>query len=274
MMEQRPDQKLLDLPRSDTMPFIFVGHGNPMNAILDNEFSREWARVGSELPRPTAILCISAHWLTPGSTQVTAMDLPETIHDFGGFPQDLFDMQYPAPGAPDYAQKTIELIRKTEVIEDYRWGIDHGTWSVLVKMFPDADIPVYQLSMDYSREPQYHYDLARELAELRNHGVLIIGSGNLVHNLGMLGSGGTSPDWALEFDELMKDHIDRGNHKGVIDFLKLGPVAKMAHPTHEHFLPLLYSLGLRTDRDELTYFNDSFDFGSISMRSVLAVPIS
>ena len=200
------------------------------------------------------------------------MDMPRTIHDFGGFPQELFDAQYPAPGAPDYARRTIELIRKTEAVEDFRWGIDHGTWSVLMKMFPDADVPVYQLSMDYSREPQYHYDLAKELVELRNYGVLIIGSGNLVHNLGMLGPVGTSPDWAIEFDETMKSNIDKSDHQPIVDFMNMGPVAKIAHPTHEHFLPLLYSLGLRTDQDELTYFNDSFDFGSISMRSVLAVP--
>jgi 4,5-DOPA dioxygenase extradiol len=266
--------QLIELPISTTMPFIFAGHGNPMNAILDTEYGREWARVGSELPKPNAIICISAHWLTPGSTQVTAMDLPKTIHDFGGFPQELFDQQYPAPGAPDYARKTIELIRKTEVIEDYRWGIDHGTWSVLMKMFPNTDIPVYQLSMDYSREPQYHFDLAKQLADLRNHGVLIIGSGNLFHNLGMLGAGTGQNDWAIEFDELMKKHMDEGDQQSVIDFLDMGPIAKLAHPTHEHFLPLLYSLGLRTDKDELTYFNESFDFGTISMRSVLATSVT
>jgi 4,5-DOPA dioxygenase extradiol len=266
-------KSLIELPSSETMPFLFVGHGNPMNAILDTEYGREWTRIGSSLQRPSAILCISAHWLTPGSTQVTAMDLPKTIHDFGGFPQELFDAEYPAPGAPEYAKKTIELIRKTEVIEDFRWGLDHGTWSVLMKMFPKADIPVYQLSMDYSREPQYHYDLARQLAELRDHGVLIIGSGNLVHNLGRLGKNGAN-DWALEFDDAMTTNIDSRDHQSVIDFLEMGSIARIAHPTHEHFLPLLYALGLRNDKDEISYFNESIDFGSISMRSVLATPTS
>ncbi|MBN4064246.1 4,5-DOPA dioxygenase extradiol [Dehalococcoides mccartyi] len=270
-MTTNDHKSLIELPLSETMPFLFVGHGNPMNAILDTEYGREWTRIGATVPRPNAILCISAHWLTPGSTQVTAMDLPKTIHDFGGFPQELFDAQYPVPGAPDYARKTIELIRKTEVIEDFRWGLDHGTWSVLMKMFPNADIPVYQLSMDYSREPQYHFDLAKQLSELRNHGVLIVGSGNLVHNLQRLGAGG---DWATEFDEMMKGYMDDGDQQSVVDFLKMGPIARLAHPTHEHFLPLLYSLGLRTEKDEITYFNESIDFGSISMRSVLATPIS
>ncbi len=271
-MSDAQHQKLIELPLTPTMPFIFVGHGNPMNAILDTSYGREWSRIGQELPRPSAILCISAHWLTPGSTQVTAVDMPRTIHDFGGFPQELFDVDYPAPGAPDYARKTIELIKKTEVIEDYRWGLDHGTWSVLNKMYPLADIPVYQLSIDYNREPQYHYDLARDLIELRNHGVLIIGSGNLVHNLRDIG--GPTTDWALEFDGQMTANIDANDHQSVIDFMKLGPLAQKAHPTHDHFLPLLYSLGLRTENDNLTYFNDSFEYGTLSMRSVLATPVT
>lgn len=249
------------------MPFLFVGHGNPMNAILDTEYGREWERVGQTLPRPTAILAISAHWLTPGSTRVLAVDVPRTIHDFGGFPQELFDQQYPAQGSPEFAKKTIELIRKTEAIEDYRWGLDHGTWSVLKKMYPEADIPVYQLSIDYSQPPEYHYQLAKDLVELRNHGVLILGSGNIVHNLTTIGR---SYDWAAEFDEIMEQHLSNHNHKGVVDFLKLGELARLAHPTHDHFLPLIYLIGLQTENDEISYFNESFDFGTISMRSVLA----
>ena len=260
---------LNELPLTETMPFLFVGHGNPMNAILDTSYGREWERIGREITRPSAILCISAHWLTPGPTQVLSVNLPRTIHDFGGFPQELFDQQYPAPGAPDYAKKTIELIRKTEAVEDYRWGLDHGTWSVLKKMYPDADVPVYQLSIDYSRPPQYHYELAKDLVVLRDRGVLVIGSGNLVHNLGALG---TSYDWAVEFDSVMEGHISNNNHQEVIDFMNLGELAKRAHPTHDHFLPLIYSLGLQTERDEISYFNESFDFGTISMRSVLAKP--
>ncbi len=249
------------------MSFLFVGHGNPMNAILDTEYGREWERVGQTLPRPTAILAISAHWLTPGSTRVLAVDVPRTIHDFGGFPQELFDQQYPAQGSPEFAKKTIELIRKTEAAEDYRWGLDHGTWSVLKKMYPEADIPVYQLSIDYSQPPEYHYQLAKDLVELRNHGVLILGSGNIVHNLTAIGR---NYGWAAEFDGIMEQHLSNHNHKGVVDFLKLGELARLAHPTHDHFLPLIYLIGLQTENDEISYFNESFDFGTISMRSVLA----
>lgn len=260
------------LPETETMPFMFVGHGSPMNAISDNTFSRNWAAMGKRVPRPKAVLCISAHWLTPGSTEVTAMDVPQTIHDFGGFPKKLFDQQYPAPGAPDYAKKTIELIRKAEVIADYEWGLDHGTWSVLIKMFPEADVPVYQLSIDYDKELRYHYELARELHELRNKGVLILGSGNLVHNLSALKFDGTKHDWAVEFDETMKSLMDRGDDAKVVDFLSLGTLAKLAHPTHDHFLPLVYALGLRSDRDRIEYFNDEIVAGSISMRSIIARP--
>lgn len=264
---------LSQLPETDTMPFMFVGHGSPMNAITDNEFSRQWAATGKSLPGPKAILCISAHWLTPGSTQVTAMDLPKTIHDFGGFPKALFDAQYPAPGAPDYAQKTIELIRKAEVVADYEWGLDHGTWSVLIKMFPDADVPVYQLSIDYAKEPRYHYELARELYDLRNKGVLILGSGNLVHNLRTLTMDeGEQYDWAIEFDETMTSFMDNGDDNGVVDFLKMGTLAKLAHPTHDHFLPLIYALGLRSEKDRIEYFNSKILAGSISMKSIIAHP--
>ena len=261
---------LADMPSTETMPFMFVGHGNPMNAITDNVFSRNWAAMGTKIPRPNAILCVSAHWLTPGSTQVTAMDVPQTIHDFGGFPQELFDLQYAAPGAPDYAQKTIELVRKTEVIADYRWGLDHGTWSVLVKMFPQADIPTYQLSIDYSKPPQYHYELAKELRALRDRGVLVLGSGNIVHNLRAIRFESQPYDWAMEFDDAMARLISDGNDQGVVDFMDLGTVSKLAHPTHDHFLPLLYALGLRSERDEVEYFNDAFDLSSVSMRSIVA----
>ncbi len=265
-------RSLAELPATDTMPVMFVGHGNPMNAISDNPFSRSWVEVGESIPRPNAVLCVSAHWLTPGSTQVTAMEMPKTIHDFGGFPKALFEQQYPAPGAPGYAEKTIELIRKAEVIADYEWGLDHGTWSVLIKMFPDADIPVYQLSIDYAKEPQYHYDLSLEIKALRDRGVLVIGSGNLVHNLSAIQWGGEPFDWATEFDEAMKRFIDDGDDQGVVDFKKLGTLARTAHPTVDHFLPLIYSLGLKDSRDEIEYFNDEFDMSSVSMRSFVARP--
>ena len=273
MSDARDDfSKLNELPLTETMPFMFVGHGSPMNAIEDNTFSRNWTAMGQQVPRPNAILAVSAHWLTPRSTQVTAMDLPRTIHDFGGFPQELFDQQYPAPGAPDYAEKTIELIRKAEVVADYTWGLDHGTWSVLTKMFPEADIPTYQLSIDYAQHPKYHYELAKDLRALRDHGVLVIGSGNIVHNLRALRYGGSAYDWADEFDQVMAGLISDGNDAGVVDFLEMGQIARLAHPTHDHFLPLIYALGLRSEKDEIEYFNDEMVMASISMRSIVARP--
>jgi 4,5-DOPA dioxygenase extradiol len=255
-------------PSTDKMPVLFVGHGNPMNAIIRNEFHNTWQQLGKELPRPKAILSVSAHWLTRG-TFVTAMENPKTIHDFGGFPKELFDQQYPAPGAPDLASVTMQLVKTAEVKDDYQWGLDHGTWSVLLPMYPKADIPVFQLSIDYYKPPQYHYELAQQLKELRRKGVLIIGSGNIVHNLGMVDfEGKTVFSWAQEFDEKMKGFISAGDHQGVIQYDKLGNIAKMAVPTNDHFLPLIYTLGLQDKKDEISYFNDRIDLGSVSMRSV------
>jgi len=254
------------------MPFMFVGHGSPMNAIEDNVFSRNWSAMGRKVPRPSAILCVSAHWLTPGSTQVLATDVPRTIHDFGGFPAELYEKRYPAPGAPDHAEKTIALIRKAEAIADYSRGLDHGTWSVLIRMYPEADIPTYQLSIDYAQPPQYHYELAQDLRALRDHGVLVIGSGNLVHNLRALRVGAAPFDWAEEFDQRMAGLITAGDDAGVVDFLRMGPIARLAHPTHDHFLPLIYALGLRGQRDAIEYFNDEVVMSSVSMRSIVARP--
>ena len=265
-------RQLSALPPSTPMPLLFVGHGNPMNAISDNAFSRSWTAIGAQLPRPRAILCISAHWLTPGSTQVTAMELPRTIHDFGGFPKLLFEQEYPAPGAPEFAQRTVALVRQAELVADYEWGRDHGTWSVLIKMFPQADIPVYQLSIDYAADAQYHYDLAAELRELRDRGVLIIGSGNLVHNLSALDPEGEPHDWAIAFDDALTALLDRRDDQGVIAFQGLGEAARLAHPTPDHFLPLLYVLGLKGADERIDYFNAAFDLSSISMRSFVARP--
>jgi 4,5-DOPA dioxygenase extradiol len=251
------------------MPVLFVGHGSPMNAIQDNEFSREWIAIGQKIPTPKAILVISAHWITPGETKVTAMDKPETIHDFGGFPQKLYEQQYPAPGTPEYAKKTIELIKRVKVLPDYDWGLDHGTWSVLLKMYPEAKIPVYQLSIDYSQPLQYHYDLAKELQPLRYEGILIIGSGNLVHNLLTLRYHQPPYDWAIEFDQKITTFIDQGNDQAVVDFQKLGRLAQLAHPMYDHFLPLIYALALRETNDQVEYFNSAFDMSSISMRSFI-----
>jgi 4,5-DOPA dioxygenase extradiol len=249
------------------MPVLFIGHGSPMNAIEKNAYHNKWVELGKTLPKPKAILVVSAHWLTKG-TKVTAMKKPKTIHDFGGFPQELFDAQYPANGSPEFAKETQTLITKTQVESDFEWGLDHGTWSVLLPMFPKADIPVFQLSIDYSQPPQYHYDLAKELSALRKKGVLIIGSGNIVHNLGMIDWGGKAYDWAIEFDEKIKKFIDDSNHSAIINYENLGSISKLAVPTNDHYLPLLYALALQEKNEAVSYFNEKCEMGSMSMRSV------
>ncbi len=258
------------------MPVLFLGHGSPMNAIEDNRFRRSWqalgAEFGSTLPQPQLILCISAHWLTRG-WHLTAMDSPKTIHDFGGFPQALFDQQYPAPGAPASAREISKSISAPPIGLDLQeWGLDHGSWSVLKPMFPAATIPVIQLSMDYSRPPAQHFALGQQLAKLRDYGVLIIGSGNIVHNLrAMKWGAGQQPayDWAVEFDQKVASHIQHGQLPVLNDFQTLGQVAELAHPTHEHYLPLLYAAGAANATDGVRFFNTEFQGASISMRSVV-----
>ena len=249
------------------MPVLFIGHGSPMNAIEDNEYTRGWKNVANQLTKPKAVLCISAHWLTKG-TMVTAMPQPRTIHDFGGFPQKLFDVEYKAAGSPDFAKKTSQLITKTEVISDMEWGLDHGTWSVLLPMYPKADIPVFQLSIDYTKPPSYHYELAKELKQLREEGVLIVSSGNIVHNLGMLRFDNKVYDWTEEFNEKMMQYIASRNHNAIVNYDKLGKAANYAVPTNEHFLPLIYSIALTDEKDPIEIFNNSYQMGSISMASV------
>lgn len=259
------------LPAGPRMPALFVGHGNPMNAILDNEFSRTWKKIGHQLPRPKAILAISAHWLTK-ETRVTTMAKPQTIHDFGGFPKALFDAQYPAPGSPEFAKMTIDAVTHSHIQGDESWGLDHGTWSVLLPMYPAADIPVFQLSIVYEKPSSYHYEIGRELAKLRDKGVLIVGSGNIVHNLGQVdwGNTGRKYDWAVEFDTKITDWVNKGDHTAILNYQKLlGRTADMAHPSNDHFLPLFYILGLQQKGEKITYFNDHFDMGSISMRSMI-----
>jgi 4,5-DOPA dioxygenase extradiol len=250
-----------------TMPALFVGHGSPMNAIEDNEFSRAWSEAAKSLPRPRAILCISAHWETVGS-QVTAMERPKTIHDFDGFPEPLYAKRYPAPGAHDVARLAQDTVRKTQVSLDFDWGLDHGAWSVLCRMFPQADVPVVELSLDRTQEPAYHYELGRELKGLRKKGVLIIGSGNMVHNLRKIVWQDTAYDWALEFDAKMKHLILSGDHDSIIRYPKLGQAARLAVPANEHYLPLLYVLALQDKADEVRFFADKVTLGSTSMRSV------
>jgi len=251
------------------MPLLFVGHGSPMNAIEENEFSNGWKAVGKELPKPKAILCISAHWETRG-TFVTAMEQPQTIHDFYGFPQELSEVEYPAPGNPQLAKQTKDVVKHTDVEFDNQWGLDHGCWSVLKHLYPAADIPVIQLSMDYTKPAQWHYELAQELAVLRKKGVLIIGSGNMVHNLRLIDWRHPSGafDWAEEMNETFKQNILNGNSKQLINYTSLGMPAALAIPTPEHFLPLLYVLGLREKQETVTIFNDKTVMGSISMTSL------
>lgn len=258
--------------RSNKMPVLFIGHGSPMNGIENNEFSQYWAKLGKEIPRPAAVLCISAHWLTRG-THITAMESPKTIHDFGGFPDELFAVQYPAPGSPAVAQETVKLLESTNVGLDHDWGLDHGCWTVVRHMYPAADIPVLQLSIDYHRPPAYHYKLAAELSALREKGVLIMGSGNMVHNLRRIDwQNMNTPnfgfDWAKEISEVFKDKIRKKEHQDLIDYQKLGSAAQLAIPTPDHYYPLLYTLGLQDGKDEVEIFNDKYVAGSLTMTSL------
>ena len=267
---------LVDKTKSTpAMPVLFVGHGSPMNAIEDNLFSRKWKQIGEELPRPSAILCISAHWETNG-TFVTAMPYPETIHDFGGFPCELFKVQYPAPGNPALAASIQEEIKQYPVELNTDWGLDHGSWSILRHIYPAADIPVLELSIDYTRGMQYHYDLAKELAFLRRRGVLIVGSGNMVHNLRLIHmksiEGFNEPygyDWALEMNDVFKRKIRSADHQALIDYPSLSKAAKLAIPTPDHYIPLLYALSLQEKKDDIEFFNDQALAGSLTMTSVI-----
>ena len=257
------------LPSTPEMPVIFFGHGNPMNAIEENEFTKGWKEVAKNLPVPNAILCISAHWETKG-TFVTAMAQPETIHDFGGFPKALFDVQYPAKGDPELAKEIASTIKKTTVGHDLEWGLDHGTWSVLNVIYPNANIPVIQLSLDHTQGAQYHYDLAKELAVLRKKGILIIGSGNMVHNLGRIAWNMPDKgfDWAVEANTKMKDFITKRDHKSLIDYKNQGESFKLAIPTPDHYLPLLYVLAMQGEKQSVTFFNDKAMMGSLTMTGI------
>ena len=247
------------------MPALFIGHGSPMNAIEENEFSKAWTDMAQNMPLPRAILCISAHWETT-ETFVTAMEQPRTIHDFYGFPKSLYDIHYAAAGSPSLARRIAKGIATPRIGLDYDWGLDHGTWSVLGKMYPDASIPVLQLSLDRSKDPAFHYDIGKKLAAMRKEGVLIIGSGNMVHNLGRLVWQDMAFDWALEFDEMLKKYILSGDHNKIVNYDKLGKTAHLSIPTNEHFLPLLYILALQEKQDEVQFYSEKVTLGSISMR--------
>lgn len=261
-----------NLPTDVKMPVMFLGHGSPMNAIEENEFVSGFRKAGNEIPKPKAILCVSAHWETKGS-YVTAVEHPKTIHDFGGFPQALFDVQYPAPGSPALAKEVKELVKQTDIGLDEKWGLDHGAWSVIKHMYPNADIPVLQLSIDYTQNASYHYSLAKQLAALRNKGILIVGSGNMVHNLGMVAWDKMKADnyafeWAEEASTKMKQFILQDNHQALIDFKTQGKAFDLAIPTPEHYLPLLYVLALKDKNETVNLFNDKAVAGSLTMTSV------
>lgn len=254
------------------MPVLFLGHGSPMNAIEENDFVAEFRKQAQKMAKPKAIICVSAHWETNG-TFLTAMEKPKTIHDFGGFPKALYEVQYPAAGHPELARKTKELVHSTEVGLDLNWGLDHGAWSVLKHLYPAADVPVIQLSLDYRKPPAYHYALAKELAQLRKQGVLIVGSGNMVHNLGLvawnrLNEDNYAYDWALEASSKMRQWILDGNHQALVNFGSQGKAFQLAIPTPEHYLPLLYILALKDKNEAVNLFNDKALGGSLTMTSV------
>jgi len=257
---------------SEKMPVLFLGHGSPMNAIEENEFVQGFRSVGKTIDKPQAVLCISAHWETRG-TFVTAMEHPKTIHDFGGFPRELYDVQYPVPGSPALAEETKRIVTKTEVgLDDHHWGLDHGAWSVIKHLYPDANVPVIQLSLDHFQGARYHYELAKELSSLRRKGVLIIGSGNMVHNLRMVAwdklNETYAHDWATEASEKMKQSILSNNHETLINYQSQGSAFNLAIPTPEHYMPLLYTLALKEENETVSLFNDKPVAGSLMMTSV------
>ncbi|WP_296687164.1 4,5-DOPA dioxygenase extradiol [Flavobacterium sp.] len=259
-------------PNTEKMPVLFLGHGSPMNAIEENQFVTGFRNVAKTLPKPNAILCVSAHWFTKG-TKVTAMEMPQTIHDFGGFPQELFNVQYPAKGSPELAQITHELLLPTPVELDHEWGLDHGAWTVIKHLYPNADIPVIQLSIDYTKSAQYHFELAQKLQALRNKGILIIGSGNIVHNLRLVDFANFDRDnygydWAIEARETVNNYLIDGNYKPLIEYDKQSKALQMAIPSPDHYLPLIYTLGLQQKGESISLFNDKLVAGSLSMTSL------
>lgn len=261
-----------EFPLTEKMPVLFLGHGSPMNAIEENEFVKGFRAIGKTIPTPSAILCISAHWFTKG-TKVTAMEMPETIHDFGGFPQALFDVQYPAKGSPELAKETKTILAPTLIELDDKWGLDHGAWSVIKHLYPDANIPVIQMSIDYTQPPQYHFELSQRLNKLRQKGILIIGSGNIIHNLGLVDfqnfdKDNYGYDWAIEARAIINKNLLDGNYRPLLDYKNQSKALQLAIPTPEHYLPLIYSLGLQQKGETLSLFNDKLLAGSLSMTSL------
>jgi 4,5-DOPA dioxygenase extradiol len=255
---------------ADNLPAIFFGHGNPMNAVSRNAYTEAWRLMGTQLPRPRAILCVSAHWYVP-MTGVTVGTAPRTIHDFGGFPRELYAVQYPAPGDPDLARRVQKLLAPLPVQLDDTWGLDHGTWSVLCHVYPQADVPVVQLSIDETQPPAFHYEIGRKLAPLRGEGVLVVGSGNLIHNLHAYAWGRHVPepfDWAVRFEKEARARLVAGDHQPLVDYETLGRDALLSIPTPDHYLPLLYVIGTRQKGDAATFPVEGIDGGSVSMLTV------
>lgn len=257
---------------TEKMPVLFLGHGSPMNAIEENQFVNGFRSLAKNLPKPNAILCVSAHWFTKGS-KVTAMEMPKTIHDFGGFPKELFEVQYPAQGSPELATITQELLLPTAIELDHHWGLDHGAWSVIKHLYPEANIPVIQLSIDYSKPAEYHFQLAQQLSRLREKGILIIGSGNIIHNLRLVDfynfeKDDYGYDWAVEARATINSLLLDGNFQPLLEYEKQSRAFQLAIPTPEHFLPLIYTLGLKDKSEEIQLFNDKLVAGSLSMTSV------
>jgi 4,5-DOPA dioxygenase extradiol len=258
--------------RTEKYPALFLGHGSPMNAIEENQFVKGFRTISKTLPKPKSILCVSAHWFTRG-TRITAMENPRTIHDFGGFPDELYEVQYPAKGDPFLAEEAKNLLLPEPVELDHEWGLDHGAWSVIKHLYPDADIPIIQMSIDFTKPAQYHFELSQKLKKLRHRGVLIIGSGNIVHNLRLVDwqnfdKDNHGHDWAIEAREILNKHILEGNFKALVEYEKLSTAIQMAIPTPDHYLPLIYTLGLKENNETLSLFNDKLVAGSLSMTSV------
>lgn len=259
-------------PNSEKMPVLFLGHGSPLNALEENQFVTGFREIAKTLPKPNAILCVSAHWFTQG-TKVTSMEMPRTIHDFSGFPKELYEVQYPAKGNPALANETKELLSPTFVELDEKWGLDHGAWSVIKHLYPNADIPVVQLSIDYTKPVQFHFELAQKLNSLRHKGILIIGSGNIVHNLGLVDFKNFDKDnygfdWAIEARETINNYLFDGNYQPLINYEKQSKAFQLAIPTPDHYLPLIYALGLQQKGENLSLFNDKLVAGSLSMTSL------
>lgn len=262
----------MEMANTPKMPVLFLGHGSPMNAIEENQFVKGFRTIGQNLTKPTTIICVSAHWYTNG-TKVTAMEMPKTIHDFGGFPKALYDVQYPAKGNPELAKETKSLLSPTAVALDETWGLDHGAWSVIKHLYPKADVPVIQLSIDYTKPAQYHFDLAKKLQAMRSKGVLIVGSGNIIHNLGLvdfknLDKENYGYDWAIEARQIINQFIEKQDFQSLIDYKNLPKAVQLAIPTPDHYLPLIYALGLKEKNDTIQLFNDKLLGGSLSMTSL------